>query len=177
MRPSSQEFWRHCETFEWSPECCYEHVATLATGMISTKEVLEDRIGQTKDVAARDQKRQSGQTAERTFFYNTRSGRLRSVRHVTLQAGDMQSVQARNASVNRDIVFGMRPDTSSRVSTAMKNLCKEGAQWQTGQRGFSSVSSLLTRADKCCFFAGWQVDFALLSHLPGLDAGTAGLVK
>ena len=59
MRPSSQEFWRHCETFEWSPECCYEHVATLATGMISTKEVLEDIIGQTKDVAARDQKRQT----------------------------------------------------------------------------------------------------------------------
>ena len=53
---------------------CYQHIELLAQGMVSTKEVLEDVIGQTKDVASRDQKRQTGRTAERTFFYNTRSG-------------------------------------------------------------------------------------------------------
>ena len=97
----------------------------LAQGMLTTKEVLEDVIGQTKDVASRDQKRSSGQAAERTFFYSSRSGRLTSVRHVKLP-GDFQSLQARAASTNRDAVFGLRPDTSSRLSTEVKQLCKEG---------------------------------------------------
>ena len=94
---------------------------------MTTKDVLEDLIGEAKDKATRDQKRETGQTPERTFFYNTRSGRLRNVTQVRLQPGDYLSQDFRSATANREVVFGQKGKiVDASVVGKMKELCRQG---------------------------------------------------
>ena len=52
----AKEFWDHAEHFEWQPDAFYKHVYRLASTLVSTKESLEDVIGDISDHVKRDQK-------------------------------------------------------------------------------------------------------------------------
>ena len=95
---------------------------------MSTKDVLEDLIGESKDVATRDQKKASGQAPERTFFYNTRSGRIRHLKPLELQKGDYASKTFRSADCHRDAVFCQKNKVpKDGVLADLKEICRRGA--------------------------------------------------
>ena len=129
-----KETWDHCDHFAWSPAACFAHIHYLGTGLISTKDVLEDCIGEMKDISTRDQKRATGQQPERTFFYGTVSGRIRHLRHVTLNKGDYMSKEFRTASAHRDAVFSQKnPVQKEGVLARLKELCRQGTWLATSK--------------------------------------------
>ncbi|CAE7356003.1 HMCN1 [Symbiodinium sp. CCMP2592] len=93
---SEADCWRHMEHFQWDPRAVYTHCLRLASMPISTKESLEDLIGETGDHVSRDAKKQSGAMPERSFFYNCTSSRLQSVPYLRLGPGEFVSEEARD---------------------------------------------------------------------------------
>ena len=71
----SKECWQHMNSVGWDPRGVYGHCSKLAHMPVSTKESLEDLIGQAGDHVSRDAKKQSGGAPERTFLYNATSSR------------------------------------------------------------------------------------------------------
>ena len=114
------------ETFKWDPRAIYTHCMNIASMPISTKESLEDLIGETGDHVSRDAKKQSGGMPERSFFYNTLSARLKSVPYVLLDRGEFVSEEARRDSALRETVFGEKAKVQSEVAKKVKEACKAG---------------------------------------------------
>ena len=83
------------EHFDWVPEAIYEHCRHIASMPVTTKESLEDLIGEASDHASRDAKKGSGSQPERVFYYNSISNRLQSVPYLSLLPGEFANETAR----------------------------------------------------------------------------------
>ena len=125
---SWEEFWIHARHFNWDPRALYAHVHRLASTCISTKEGLEDIIGDVSDHVTRDAKWSSQISPERVLFNNVHSQRLRSMPFCQLQPGDWMSKGAKEGSRSRKEVFGEQVSVTSETSLRMKEFCQAGLQ-------------------------------------------------
>ena len=116
----------HAKEHRRSPNAVYAHVHRLASTSISTKETLEDVIGDISDSVSRDAKWTSLTSPERVFFNNVHSGRLNSMPFVGLQKGDWNSRGAKETSKSRQEVFGEKVTIVSETGKMMKEFCKTG---------------------------------------------------
>ncbi|CAL1163263.1 unnamed protein product, partial [Cladocopium goreaui] len=172
-----KEFWMHAKEHRWSPNAVYAHVHRLASTSISTKETLEDVIGDISDSVSRDAKWTSLTSPERVFFNNVHSGRLNSMPFVGLQKGDWNSRGAKETSKSRQEVFGEKVTIVSETGKMMKEFCKTGAASTTNldvkpagqQAEFRSVASMV--ALRLCVGDGPQ-------HFTGVSGlWTGGLLQ
>ena len=97
----------------------------LGNTILSTKESLEDVIGDATDHQTRDQKLQ-GSSEERVFFHNAMSQRLQNVSYLKLADGDLNNPKARKTSLNRQLVFGENMKIDSSVAKQVKAFCRKG---------------------------------------------------
>ena len=121
-----QEAWQHMDAFQWAPGAIYSHCQKLAAMPVTTKEALEDLIGEAMDHVSRDSKKSSGAQPERTYYYNCISTRLRSIPYMGLEQGDFVNDIARKHSMNREFVFGERARVKSELAARTKEVCKQG---------------------------------------------------
>ena len=118
------------ERWNWAPGAIHGHCCKLANMPVTTKESLEDVIGETADHVSRDSKKNSGSQPERTFYYNTISGRLKSIPYLRLGSGEFVADSARKSSLNRELVFGERAMPKAEIALKMKASCQEGPDGQ-----------------------------------------------
>ena len=116
------------DNFHWAPEAIYEHCRHIANMPVTTKESLEDLIGETSDHASKDAKKGSGSQPERVFYYNSISSRLQSVPYLSLLPGEFVNETARKHSLNRELVFGEHARVTSSLATKAKETCKTGGR-------------------------------------------------
>lgn len=131
----SKEFWAHCRAFQFSPDCIYAHVHKLASTCISTKESLEDIIGDLGDHIARDSKPSSLTSPERVYFNNANSKRLHSMPFINMKKGDYTNQQAKTFGQNRYVTFGDQVVIGSKLTTEVKKLCGAGTSEQRNAMG------------------------------------------
>ena len=94
--------------------------------MLSTKESLEDVLGDISDHSTRDQKFQTASSDERVFFSNCFSRRLKNVKYLRLQPGDLANGDARKHTANRLQNFGVEMQVTSHVTKQVKEQCRKG---------------------------------------------------
>ena len=120
----------------------YEHLRVLSTVLLSTKETLEDCIGDVTDHRSRDSKSPKLRP-ERLFFYYSVSQRLlrapaKFVNPCAQATPDFLNKAARTASRNSELVFGASARVEQEVPKDMKDLTRAGWQvrraYQSGHR-------------------------------------------
>ena len=121
----AQELWLHGAANGWDPKVLWNHIHFLGNAILSTKESLEDIIGDASDHQVRDQKLQ-GSSEERVFYHNAMSQRLKNVQYLKLADGDLSNSQARKFSINRQLVFGENMRIDGSVAKQVKVLCRKG---------------------------------------------------
>jgi hypothetical protein len=124
----AKEFWDHANHYGWSPSAFYDHLHTLASTLCSTKESLEDLLGDVTDHCTRDQKRQSSNSEERTFFYSSISKRIgqSGYAYLSVDAADLTNKEAYANLGHKEAVFGEAIRRSSEVIKLMKSMCIKG---------------------------------------------------
>ena len=122
-----QETWNHAKAHNWSAASVYAHVHRLASSILSTKESLEDILGDLGDRATRDSKTSLNISPERLFMQASLSKRLaRGPEYLRLHQGDYGNERARKFSRQRKLVFGFQAPMKSAVTKSMKTLVARG---------------------------------------------------
>ncbi len=140
--PSLQEVWAHARRFNWDVRSFFGFIWQLSGAQISTKETLEDCLGDLTDIYSRERKGGNRQMApERVFLHYTMSERL-STRYVQLEQGDFRNAASRNFGSDRAAVFGenMKVSCSAcKLVADMKKTCKEGLVFRSGFQSLNLV--------------------------------------
>lgn len=123
-----KELWDHAIAQRWAARSLYTHVAYLASTLVSTKESLEDLLGDLSSHVQNDVSNPFLVTPERLFFQATISERLDRTEHayLCLKAGDFTNEFSRKHSRNRKHVFGGAAPHSSVAVAEMKILVMKG---------------------------------------------------
>ena len=144
--PSLQEVSAHARRFNWDVRSFYGYIWQLSGAQISTKETLEDCLGDLTDIYSRDKKGGSKQMApERVFLHYTMSERL-STQYVQLEEGDFRNAGSRNFGSDRAAVFGekMKESCSTcKMVADMKKACQEGLVFRSGFQSLYTVFSFV----------------------------------
>ena len=128
MKLAAEETWDHAQAHKWNVHSIYEHVDRLASTLLSTKESLEDLLGDLGDRASRDSKVAFNVTPERLFMQSTLSSRLqqREPEYLKLLPGDYVNEAGRKHSRQRKLIFGEQAPMRSKVTQDMKALVSRG---------------------------------------------------
>lgn len=129
-----EDTWDHCEFFQWQLNAFYSHLHRLADTVASTKENLEDNIGEVGRLTA---KNTNFQSPERTFFCTATSKRLcttdrKFILPTTdeLCAASGRVLHAKGEGLgNRSVIFGESSvPTVAQAKTVhtMRELCRAG---------------------------------------------------
>ena len=118
-----QELWAHLRNHNMDIASIYEHIYYLGSCLFSTKDQIEDVIG---DHDNRDMKPSSSGSFERMFFYQAISHRPQAGSYMKIDKDDFSSAAARKFSLDREQVFGQQVRTKTSLASHFKELCKRG---------------------------------------------------
>ena len=121
-----QECWRQLEENNFQAESIYHHAYLLGSTLFTTKDQLEDVIGDVGDHDKRDSKSSILGSPERLFYNQAMSARPQAAEYLQVNAESFASQNARTYSCNRERVFGEQIRIKSNLVQEVKEMCKKG---------------------------------------------------